>query len=223
MTTKVNQKDPIKCEAVLGTANNRKDVNFTESSNIIDEWPHNWPDGEITYRLNNLTKDISKEAFQHRAVTVALRMWQLRISKLKFRRERNPDVSVDFDVSFAPQQVFASKNVLAHAYFPGQGKISGDCEINDEWDWVSATRYAKVGRPPLVPVLCHEFGHSLGLRHNPEDRTAIMFPSFSISDPRNDLGINDINRIQARYGKRKIPQRIIDYFKRRRDLALDFR
>ena len=96
----------------------------------IKEWPHSWPEGEITYRLNNFTNDIRMQRHQERAVTVALRMWQLRIDKLKFRRERNVDTGVDFNVSFAGHDRFRSKSVLAHAWFPGQGEISGDCEIN---------------------------------------------------------------------------------------------
>lgn len=66
-------------------------IEFTENIEGIDEWPHSWPDGEISYRLNNSTSDIEKESHQKRAVTVSLRAWQLRINKLKFRRKRNPE------------------------------------------------------------------------------------------------------------------------------------
>ncbi len=97
------------------------------SSNLA-VWPHSWPDGEVSYRLNNYSSDFD-ERHQIRAITVALRTWQLRINKIRFRRERNPDVSVDFDVSFEPTNHFSSPNVLAHAYFPGQGDISGDVHI----------------------------------------------------------------------------------------------
>ena len=201
-----------------------KGVVFTENIEGIDnEWPHNWPDGEISYRLNNLTKDITKESFQHRAVTVSLRAWQLRINKLKIRRERNPDVSVDFDVSFAPLENFDNqKGVLAHAWYPGQGKISGDCEINDEWDWVTSTKFQSLSKPPLIPILIHEFGHSLGLRHDTAERDSIMYPSFNLGQKKNKLHSRDVTRIQERYGVRNLSQRIIDYFQRRRDMAWDF-
>lgn len=202
---------------------NLNELKFTENIKDISEWPHNWPDGEVTYRLNNLTGDISKEDHQHRAVTVALRAWQLRIDRLKFRRERNTDTAVDFDVSFAPLSHFDNnKGVLAHAWFPGQGKISGDCEINDEWNWVTSSSFQTLSRPPLVPVLIHEFGHSLGLRHDTTDRRSIMYPSFSLGQRKNQLYKNDIERIQQRYGKRRISQRIIDYFRLRRNMSWDF-
>lgn len=198
-------------------------IEFHENIEGIEEWPHNWPDGEVSYRLNNLTGDISKETHQHRAVTVALRAWQLRINRLKFRRERNPDKHVDFDVSFEPISHFDnSKGVLAHAYFPGQGKVSGDCHINDDWNWVTSSKFQTRSTPPLVPILIHEFGHSLGLRHDTFTTESIMYPSFNLGQKKNKLGPRDIQRIQERYGVRKISQRILDYFQNRRDMAWDF-
>ena len=199
-------------------------LKFTEN-NIegLTEWPHNWADGEISYRLNNHTMDIDKEKHQHRAVTVSLRAWQLRINKLKFRRERNPNVSVDFDVSFQPLSEFSSKGVLAHAYFPGQStKLSGDVEINDEWNWTYSSKFQTLSKPPLVPILIHEFGHSLGLTHDTVDKASIMYPSFNLGEKKNTLGLRDIQRIQERYGQRNLSRRILDYFRRRRDMAWDF-
>jgi len=149
----------------------------------IDEWKHSWPEGEISYRLNNFSSDLF-ERWQTRAVTVSLRAWQWKISKLKFRKERNENVSVDFDVSFEDLSHFdGKKGVLAHAILPGQGKLSGDCHINDEWHWRAGVHHSTLGKPPLVPILIHEFGHSLGLRHDPFDNTDIMYPSFNLGTP----------------------------------------
>ena len=49
-----------------------------------------------------------------------------------------------------------------------------------------------------------------------------MYPSFNLGIKKNKLHIRDIQRIQSRYGARKISQRLIDYFQRRRDMAWDF-
>jgi len=192
----------------------------------IDEWQHSWPDGDISYRLNNYTGD-TLPRWQTRAVTVALRAWQLRISRLRFRRERNPDTRVDFDVSFEPLDHFSSQNVLAHAYFPFPGSdAAGDCHINDYWNWVPSSNFQTLGNPPLVPILIHEFGHSLGLRHDTDpdsQNIEIMYPSFNLGRKMASLGSRTVKRIQDRYGARTIPQRIIDYFLARRLRGGDFR
>lgn len=202
---------------------NAHNLEFRENIEGIDEWPHNWPDGEISYRLNNFSDDFSRQ-WQKRAVTVALRAWQLRITKLKFRRERNPDVSVDFNVSFEDLAHFDNrKGVFAHAYFPGQGDISGDVHINDYWQWVHGTELMTLSKPPLVPVLVHEFGHSLGLRHDTFDNMDIMYPSFDLGKPKNQIGHRSISRAQDRYGARMLPEWLIKYFIERRSGGWDFR
>ena len=194
----------------------------------IDEWKHRWPDGIVTYRLNNLSPDIERADHQIRAVTVAFRVWQLRIKDLKFKRVYDKNKKVDINISFQPLDKFSSSGVLAHAWFPGQGEISGDIEINDEWNWVPTAKWQTLSKPPLVAVLIHEIGHSLGLKHDTSTMDAIMYPSFDLGKPKNKLHQNDIERIQGKrgfvgYGERKLSQRIIDYFDKRRLEGLDFR
>jgi hypothetical protein len=199
-----------------------------ENSQIIDEWGHRWESGVVTYRLNNLSTDIEKADHQVRAVTVAFRTWQLRISDIRFKRERDPNKHVDINISFQPLSKFRSKGVLAHAWFPGQGEISGDIEINDEWDWVPHARWQSLAKPPLVAILIHEIGHSLGLRHDTSTMDSMMYPSFDLGKPKNLLHKNDIERIQGKrgfigYGERKLSQRIIDYFRWRMSVGSDFK
>jgi len=216
----MSEESLTKCEA----AEALNKISFTENIEGINEWPHSWPKGEITYRLNNITSDINKERHQRRAVTVALRAWQTQIKDLKFRRERNPNTSVYFNVSFEKLDHFdGRKGVFAHAYFPGQGEISGDCHINDEWDWVTHSELQSRTKPPLVPILIHEFGHSLGLTHDTTTTDSIMYPSFNLGVRKNRLHQRDITRIQERYGKRTLSQRLINYFRYRRDMGFDFR
>jgi len=164
-----------------------------------------------------------KAKWQIRAVTASLQFWQRRISKLKFRRERNPDSHVDFDMWWRPLEEFRSANVFAHAYFPGQGRVSGDVEINDSWEWVPGVHLQDLAHPPLVPVMIHEFGHSLGLRHDTTDRDSIMYPSFNLGQKKTKLGPRDVQRIQERYGTRTISQRFIDMFIRRAQRGTGFR
>ncbi len=113
--------------------------------------------------------------------------------------------------------------MLAHAYFPGQGEASGDCHINDDWNWVAGVHLASLSKPPLVPILMHEFGHSIGLRHDPFDTNDIMYPSFDLGKRKNNLGSRSIQRAQERYGQRNLSARIIAYFQWRRMIGSDFR
>ena len=205
------------------------EVDGTQPAMIEDEWKYRWASGNLTYRLNNLSPDIEKKEWQIRAVTVAFRAWQLRINDLKFVREYDINKHVDINISFQPLSKFDNrKGVLAHAYFPGQGEISGDIEINDEWNWVPSAKWQTLSKPPLVAVLIHEIGHSLGLKHDTSTMDAIMYPSFDLGKPKNKLHQNDIERIQGKrgfigYGERKLSQRLLDYFDKRRLEGLDFR
>ena len=87
---------------------------------------------------------------------------------------------------------------------------------------MTSSKYQTIGNPPLVPVLIHEFGHYLGLRHDTMEKESIMYPSFNLGKRKNSLHQRDVTRIQERYGQRTLSQRIIDYFKKRRTMAWDF-
>ena len=191
----------------------------------INEWPHSWSPlpRELSYRLNNHSNDM-KKGWQDRAVTAALRAWRLRLKNLSFRRERNPDVRVDINVTFGDLASFGGlKGTLARCYYPGQGDVSGDCEINDYWDWVAGVHLSTMGKPPLVPILIHEFGHGIGLTHDNFDMTDIMYPSFDLGKKKNRIGPRSIARGQERYGKRNIAAWKLAWFLRYRDRGGDFR
>lgn len=66
----------------------------------------------------------------------------------------------------------------------------------------------------LFLVAAHEFGHSLGLSHS-TDPGALMYPNYAFREPSNyTLPQDDINGIQAIYGK--VIGRTLWYMVRRR-------
>ena len=85
---------------------------------------------------------------------------------------------------------------MAHAYFPGQGSISGDAHFDDSENWSVTYNKGK----QILNTLTHEFGHSLGLRHS-NVPGSIMAPFYKGWDKNLKLAQDDINGIQSLYGK----------------------
>ncbi|CAG9863528.1 unnamed protein product [Phyllotreta striolata] len=86
---------------------------------------------------------------------------------------------------------------LAHAYFPVFG---GDAHFDASESW-SVNSYRGTN---LFQVAAHEFGHSLGLSHS-DVRQALMAPFYRGYDPIFNLDSDDIEGIQALYGKKTKP------------------
>ncbi|XP_033320869.2 matrix metalloproteinase-14 isoform X1 [Megalopta genalis] len=83
---------------------------------------------------------------------------------------------------------------LAHAYFPVYG---GDAHFDDAEQWtIDSFRGTN-----LFQVAAHEFGHSLGLSHS-DVKTALMAPFYRGYEPYFRLDDDDIQGIQALYGKK---------------------
>lgn len=191
----------------------------------IQEWEHSWKPLpiELSYRLNNFSDDFDKK-WQLRAITMAFRAWRWRLAKISFRRERNPTAHVDIPIDFLDLAAFNNKKgTFARAYYPGQGDLSGDIEINDFQDWVAGVHLSTMGKPPLVPIIIHEIGHSIGLTHDNFDMTDIMYPSFDLGKKKNTIGSHSIARAQSRYGKRSLAAWKIAYWIRRRNRGTDFK
>ncbi|XP_034238116.1 matrix metalloproteinase-16 isoform X3 [Thrips palmi] len=83
---------------------------------------------------------------------------------------------------------------LAHAYFPVYG---GDAHFDDSERW---TINSFTGTN-LKQVAAHEFGHSLGLSHS-DVRDALMAPFYRGYEPSLSLDSDDIEGIQALYGRK---------------------
>ncbi|KAF5304494.1 hypothetical protein FQA39_LY09690 [Lamprigera yunnana] len=83
---------------------------------------------------------------------------------------------------------------LAHAYFPVFG---GDAHFDASEQW-TINSYRGTN---LFQVAAHEFGHSLGLSHS-DIRSALMAPFYRGYDPTFQLDVDDVQGIQALYGKK---------------------
>ena len=108
--------------------------------------------------------------------------------------------------------------ILAYAYFPGQGDVSGKVVFNNDYIWstngkpISGKKAKEEGWVEnayddnqlrtynIIHVLIHELGHTLGLRHDAHDNTDdVMDPYYS---GKLELSNYDLMRIRAKYGIR---------------------
>lgn len=102
-------------------------------------------------------------------------------------------------------------NVLADMYLPGPGEVGeghvckGRIDWNEEWGF----RKGNATLPPrsidLLPVWAHEFGHALGLDHEPGHGDELMNPAYwgsptIYTSGKHWLGPKDIRTAQGAYG-----------------------
>ena len=100
---------------------------------------------------------------------------------IRFARRRHGD-NAPFD---------GPGRVLAHAYFPPNGRVHFD---EDEQYIVNSRSGID-----LLAVAVHEIGHALGLHHS-NVRGSIMWPSYTGYNPNLRLHRDDIQGVQSLYG-----------------------
>ena len=193
---------------------------------IQEEWEHKWEDPIIWYDVIGECRTIQTKKVK-RALNLAMTTWDIEIpTKFKpvWMTRRNqpkkiPNITIDFKSSEEEKYFKDKPSVLAFAYFPGQGQVSGKVVFNNDYIWstngkgISGKNAKKKGWIDprssdtneyktfnIIHVLIHELGHSLGLRHDAHNDTKdVMDPYYS-----GKLGLSDydILRIRQKYGVR---------------------
>uniref|UniRef100_A0A670Y791 interstitial collagenase n=1 Tax=Pseudonaja textilis TaxID=8673 RepID=A0A670Y791_PSETE len=158
-----------------------------------------WEKTSITYRIVSYTSDMHPSDTDE-AIRKAFEVWS-NVSPLTFTRlyDGEADIMMSFHTrDHGDNSPFDGPDgILAHAFQPGK-HIGGDAHFDEEEFWT------KDGRN-LFLVAAHEIGHSLGLSHS-TDVGALMFPNYSYTAPKSfRLPQDDINGIQAIYGKTENP------------------
>ncbi|XP_063161917.1 neutrophil collagenase [Candoia aspera] len=161
-----------------------------------------WQKTDITYRIVSYTSDMHPSDTDE-AIRKAFDVWS-NVSPLTFKRmyDGEADIMISFETrDHGDNSPFDGPDgILAHAFEPGK-RIGGDAHFDKEELW---TKEGSRGRN-LFLVAAHEFGHSLGLSHS-TDPGALMYPTYSYTEPRSfHLPQDDINGIQAIYGKSDSP------------------
>lgn len=188
-------------------------VNGRQVKALQEEWAGKWNKDILTYAVIRGTEDIPGDRLERLAMSLALTTYGVEIP-IKFklvRANENPDLRIEFK-SPEEESMFADRpTVLAFAYFPAQGSVSGKVVFNDAYHW--SLNGIPIDNPQtiqpndtirtynLIHVLIHELGHSLGLRHDTNNNTTDVMDPF-YNGKVLELSDNDIIRIRKKYGVR---------------------
>ena len=171
------------------------------------------PDYTVTvaYRFSRLPDSgDSLRADQVRAVIQsALDRWQ---SFCGLRMELIDDFE-RANVRVVDASIDRQHGVLADMYLPGPGEVAEGHVCKGRIDWNEAWGLRTAERPTLPdpmaidldPVWAHEFGHALGLDHEPGQNAELMNPMYWPSPTvwtsgKHWLGPKDTRTAQAAYG-----------------------
>ncbi|ESO01521.1 hypothetical protein HELRODRAFT_81292, partial [Helobdella robusta] len=156
-----------------------------------------WSRNNLSYFIQNYpsnSNDMQDSKLVSETIETAFRDWSS-VANVILRRTYS-NKSADIRVKFARSDhsdgyPFDGKGVvLAHAFFPEDGRLHFD----DDEKW----SYDGVGGPNLRQVATHEIGHILGLAHS-NVKGSIMFPYYSYL-PKFKLSADDIKRAIYLYG-----------------------
>ena len=195
-------------------------IEFIEDTQT--EWRHKWTLDVMYYDVISPCRTLEEKKVR-KALNLAMTTWNLEIP-IKFKsnwdNRRNPisNITIDFKTSDEDHYFKDRPSVLAYAYFPGQGDVSGKVIFNNDYIWstngkpISGKKAKDQGWVDnahdtnqlrtynLIHVLIHELGHTLGLRHDAHNDTSdIMDPYYS---GKLELSNYDLMRIRAKYGIR---------------------
>ena len=189
------------------------DIQTGPVTSFQTEWQGKWNKDILTHSLVRGTEDIPGNYLESLAMSLALLTYgvEIPIKFKKVRSDQNPDIRIEFKSPEEEHQFKERPSVLAFAYFPAQGSVSGRVVFNDAYEWSMDGLPIDNPQTPqttdrirtfnLIVVLIHELGHTLGLRHDESlDTEDIMDPIYNANII--NLSPNDIIRIRVKYGIR---------------------
>ena len=101
------------------------------------EWKYKWEKDILTYDVeyHDSLKLISKRKLK-RAINLAISTWNFEIPlKFKSAWKTKADIEIRFRTKDEDKYFKDRPSVLAYAYFPGQGSVSGQVVFNASYIW----------------------------------------------------------------------------------------
>jgi|TARA_R110002074_G_scaffold373697_1_gene549907 hypothetical protein len=195
-------------------------IEFIEDTQT--EWRHKWELDVMYYDVISPCRTLEEKKVR-KALNLAMTTWDIEIPvkfKSNWGNKKSPisNITIDFKSSDEDHYFKDRPSVLAYAYFPGQGSVSGKVIFNNDYIWsangkpisgkkakekgyvANADDNSQLRTYNLIHVLIHELGHTLGLRHDAHNNTSdVMDPYYS---GKLELSNYDLMRIRAKYGIR---------------------
>lgn len=160
-----------------------------------------WKTDRLTYRISKYPSKMSSRMAE-RVISQALSIWE-EATNLKFVRQTAGKVHIEVRFErkrHGDEDDFDGRGgTLAHAFFPIYG---GDVHFDDDEDWTDNFNSGT----NLLMTATHELGHSLGLAHS-DERGSVMSPFYTPYRNGLKLSRDDIDGVQALYGKQKEKKR----------------
>lgn len=176
----------------VGTGNDKRSKRYALQGS-------RWKVKDLVFKITKYPKKLKRNDVD-KAIQTAFNVWS-RYTDLTFTpSSRAPSSRVHIEIRFEAGEhgdgdpFDGPGGTLAHAYFPVYG---GDAHFDAEEIWT----IGEYKGTSLLQVASHEFGHSLGLSHS-DVREALMAPFYRGYDPNFDLDDDDVQAIQALYGKK---------------------
>lgn len=200
----------------------KRGIEFVESQ---QEWDYKWDKTVMYYDALNAPASLSLKKIR-KALNFAMTTWDtegdLDFHPVWFRKYRQfkAEITIEFKTSKQDPYFKDKPSVLAYAYLPGQGSVSGKVVFNADYIWgmtagsitvkeAKKRGYPVVGNPAdniilrvysVIQVLIHELGHTLGLLHDDSGNAEGLDVMDAFYDgKRYDLSQRDIDRYHIKY------------------------
>lgn len=154
-----------------------------------------WRKKELTYFVESYDSDLTKARYDE-IVQQAFDQW-CEVADLKITRGRSAaSCDILIGTGSGRQDDFdGPSGVLAWCELPNGTDRQIICKVDLAETWVDSPTKRGI---MLLNVLCHEFGHGLGLDHS-RIQTALMAPYYAVGIDKPQQK-DDITRIQSLYG-----------------------
>jgi len=209
------------CIAYATTKHSRE---FVETQEDQTEWSGKWEEKIMYYDVIGECRTMTEREVR-KALNLAMTTWDIEVDivfkPVWYSEFDTANLTIDFKDAKDDDLFKTSPSVLAYAYFPSQGSVSGKVVFNNDYIWTVHGRpisgfkakdngwinpdtsdFSNIKTYNIITVLIHELGHSLGLRHDVTGASDGDDAMDAFYDGNLNLSDRDVFRILLKYPAR---------------------